>query len=170
MVFLGLGSNLGDRRANLLAALSLLDAHPAACVERVSSLYETEPFGYKAQGAFLNAAAGVSTALAPLEFLRVCQEIETRLGRRRETHWGPRTIDLDLLLFEGVHMASETLTLPHPWLLRRRFALVPLVEIAPQVALSGATVAAHLARCEDDGEVRFCEKIAWPPAAGDGRA
>lgn len=130
MVFLGLGSNLGDRRANLLAALSLLDAHAMVRVERVSSLYETEPFGYKAQGAFLNMAACVATELSPLALLRFCQSVETRLGRRRDQRWGPRTVDIDLLLFDGARMASEVLTLPHPWLHRRRFVLVPLAEIA----------------------------------------
>lgn len=170
MIFLGLGSNLGDRRANLLAALSQLDAHEAVRVERVSSLYETEPFGYKAQGAFLNAVAQLGTSLAPLELLRLCQDVETRLGRRRETHWGPRAIDLDLLLFGAVRMRSEALTLPHPWLHRRRFVLVPLAEIAEGPLLGDLTAGELLARCEDDGAVCLYEKIAWPLAGNGGRA
>jgi 3-oxoacyl-[acyl-carrier protein] reductase len=134
--FLALGSNLGDRQANLDAALARLRLQPGIEVERVSSYHETDPVGGPAgQGRYLNAAAQVRTSLEPMKLLRVLLAIETQLGRVRTERFGPRTIDLDLLLYEAqvlnLREADVELLVPHPRMHERRFVLEPLVEIAP---------------------------------------
>ncbi len=126
---IGFGSNLGDRVVSLEAALDQLAS--LANLLTVSSLYETEPVG-PPQPSFLNGAARVTSELAPLELLRTLLEIERRLGRVRRERWGPRHIDLDLLWSPGVAIHTVELALPHPELRRRRFALAPLVEVAPE--------------------------------------
>jgi 2-amino-4-hydroxy-6-hydroxymethyldihydropteridine diphosphokinase len=134
-VYVALGSNLGDREAYLWQALGLLAAEPAVKVQRVSSFYETKPVGNPQQPDFLNAVVQLACALSPLELLRTLQAIEKRLGRVRREPWGPRTIDLDLLLFGQVTVEEPGLTVPHPRLLERDFVLVPLAEIAPDLTL-----------------------------------
>lgn len=131
-IFLGLGSNLGDRRAYLERALSRLARTPEVQVVARASLYQTEPLGFTAQPRFLNTVVELSSRLGPRALLQRCQEIEARLGRVRGRHWGPRRIDLDLL-FYGMQIITEAdLQLPHPRLTQRRFVLVPLAELAPQ--------------------------------------
>jgi len=123
-----LGSNLGDREAFLRLALEQLGQ-----VTAVSDVYETEPIGGPGeQGAYLNMVAAVSTPLDPFAFLRRCQRIETRARRVRLEHWGPRTLDVDVLFFDDVVVESPELTLPHPRVGDRRFVLAPLSEIAPE--------------------------------------
>lgn len=130
-VWLGLGSNLGDKAGYLRAALERIGEF--AEVRRVSSFYETEPVGYADQDRFLNAAAEVRTALGPREFLLRLQEIEHALGRERRMKNGPRTIDLDILLWDDLVMDEPGLEVPHPRMSERRFVLEPLSEIAPDV-------------------------------------
>jgi 2-amino-4-hydroxy-6-hydroxymethyldihydropteridine diphosphokinase len=131
---IALGSNLGDRRGHLDQALAALRAHPRLRVLRVSSLYETAPVGGPpGQGPYLNAAATLQTDLAPEDLLRTLLEIEQRLRRVRQERDGPRTIDLDLLLFGDLVRDEPDLTLPHPRLHQRLFVLQPLAEIAPGV-------------------------------------
>jgi 2-amino-4-hydroxy-6-hydroxymethyldihydropteridine diphosphokinase len=131
-VYIGLGANLGNREATIRAALDRLRAHPRIQVRAVSTLIRTEPVGGPpAQSAFLNGAAQIETDLAPEALLDVLKEIERDLGRRRRVRWGPREIDLDILLFGDRVQASERLTLPHARLRERRFVLAPLAEIAP---------------------------------------
>ncbi len=134
-VFIALGSNLGDREAYLWQALGLLAAEPAIKVQRVSSFYETKPVGNLEQPNFMNAVAQLTCALSPLELLHILHAIENRLGRERREPWGPRTIDLDLLLFGQETLEEPGLTVPHPRLLERDFVLVPLAEIAPDLIL-----------------------------------
>src|SRR5690554_4522508 len=112
--FLGLGSNLGKKRANLEKALEILGNHPQVNILKVSSFYETEPVGYLDQDWFLNIVVKIDTALTPWELLAVCQSIEEKLFRKREIRWGPRTIDVDILLYENFSSQSEALTVPHP--------------------------------------------------------
>jgi pantoate--beta-alanine ligase len=129
---LGLGSNLGDRVGQLLAAFDALRQHPAIAVQRVSSLVETSAVGGPAgQGKYFNAAAVVETELPPADLLRELLAIEKQLGRERGECWGPRTIDLDLLLYGDLIIESPQLVLPHPRFHQRRFVLAPAAEIAP---------------------------------------
>jgi 2-amino-4-hydroxy-6-hydroxymethyldihydropteridine diphosphokinase len=132
--YLALGSNLGDRRAYLERALDALRHHEGITVGRVSSLYETRPVGGPAgQGPYLNAAAEVRTDLPPEALLQTLLQIEAGLGRVREERDGPRTIDLDLLLYGNLVSTQGHLTIPHPRLHERLFVLLPLAEIAPGV-------------------------------------
>jgi len=131
VAFLGLGSNLGDRRANLEQALERL-AGPELCVCGVSSLYESEPVGpVPDQPPFLNAVARVLTSLPARRLLSRCLEVEAQLGRQRTVAKGPRVIDLDLLLLDDLVASWPELELPHPELTRRAFVLAPLMELAP---------------------------------------
>ncbi len=134
LAFIALGSNLGDRRDYLMRTLDALRAQPGIVVERVSSLYETDPVGGPAdQGRYLNAAAVLRTDRAPDDLLRLLLDIESSLGRVRNERDGPRTIDVDLLLYDDVIRDDPQLTLPHPRLHQRLFVLQPLAEIAPGV-------------------------------------
>jgi len=139
-VYLGLGSNLGDRKQNLSEALELLAEH--AVVEKVSSIYETEPVGYKEQPLFLNAVCRVSTELRPGQLLKLAKKIEARLGRTESFVNAPRPIDIDILFYDNEVLDSKELTVPHPRLVERAFVLVPLAEIAPELVhpVSGKTV------------------------------
>lgn len=127
--FLSLGSNLGDRRANIERALAELGS-AGVRVLRVSSFYRTEPVGYKPQPWFLNCAAEVETELMPLQLLRRCQAVQRRRGHRPGPRNSPRLIDVDILLYESAIIHSAELTIPHARMADRRFALVPLSEIA----------------------------------------
>jgi 2-amino-4-hydroxy-6-hydroxymethyldihydropteridine diphosphokinase len=138
--YIGLGSNLGDRVATLRTAVQRLET--LGGVNAVSSLYETEPVGYLGQPPFLNAVVALDTALAPADLLSTLLGIERDLGRTRSFPNAPRTLDLDLLLFDDVILYTPDLTLPHPRLHERAFVLVPLAEIAPELVhpVSGQTV------------------------------
>jgi 2-amino-4-hydroxy-6-hydroxymethyldihydropteridine diphosphokinase len=138
--YLSLGSNVGDREANLRAVIAALGDHDVE-VEAVSSAYETEPVGeFPDQPDFLNAAARIRTALEPEDLLDVCKAIEAEQGRMfGAPRHGPRPIDLDILLLGDVELAGDRLTIPHPELTRRRFVLVPLLEIDPELALPDGT-------------------------------
>lgn len=129
IAYIGLGSNVGDKKANCTKALELLAS--AGRVLRVSSFYCTEPVGYLEQEDFINAVAEMETGLPPDKLLAACHKIEYDLGRSREVRWGPRTIDLDILLYGDLVMNEKALAIPHPLLAARRFVLVPLCEIAP---------------------------------------
>lgn len=129
---MGLGSNLGDREDHIRQALRRLDQRDGIRLIRVSSIYQTEPVGFTDQPLFLNAAAHLVTELKPAELLEVLQDVERLMGRRRTIRWGPRIIDLDLLLYEDLIIERPHLVVPHPELTRRAFVLVPLAEIAPR--------------------------------------
>ncbi|MCX5671909.1 MAG: 2-amino-4-hydroxy-6-hydroxymethyldihydropteridine diphosphokinase [Planctomycetota bacterium] len=141
--YLGLGSNLGDRRGSLEAALAALRAHPAVRVMAVSALMETAPVGGPpGQGPYLNGAAAIETDLEPAALLAELKRIERALGRREGPRWGPRPIDLDILLYDSLVLNTPDLTLPHPRLRERRFVLEPLAAIAPDARdpVTGLTV------------------------------
>lgn len=155
VVYVGLGSNLGDRTRHLVAACATLQQHPAITVEAVSSLYHTAPQGVTAQDWFLNAVARLQTTLAPPALLRVTQATERRLGRVITYHWGPRVLDIDLLLYDTLQIQTPYLTIPHAALTERRFVLVPLIELAPGLTLpGGAPLADVLAALPDDNDVQ----------------
>ena len=142
--YLGLGSNLGDREAMLRAAIAALDATPGVRVTAVSSLYETPPWGPVPQGPYLNACVALDTTLSPRELLRLCLAIERDHGRERAVRWGPRTLDIDLLLYGDETIDEEGLMVPHPRMTERAFVLVPLAEIAPELAIGGRSIAESL--------------------------
>ena len=129
---LGLGSNLGNRQQQLNQATQQLAEHVAIDLLAVSRFHSTPPAGGPSgQDPFLNAAVLLQTSLSPLELLSATQTIEGLLGREREVHWGPRSIDVDLLIYDDVVCCTEHLTLPHPWMVARRFVVDPAAEIAP---------------------------------------
>ena len=129
--YIGLGANLGARQRTLRRAIELIKDLPAVKLLRVSSFYESEPWGVVNQPNYLNAAIKISTTLEPLALLDELLRIESELGRVRREHWGSRTIDLDILIIEGREFSSERLTVPHKFLFERDFALIPLKEIYP---------------------------------------
>ncbi len=142
-VFIGLGSNVGDRLRRLRAAVGDLRRLPETSVAGVSPVYETSPVGPR-QGNFLNAAAEVRTSLEPLELLRSLKLLESRLGRRRRKKWGPREIDLDILFYGARVVRKGVLRVPHPRLRERKFVLAPLAALAPRFKdpVTGRTLAA----------------------------
>jgi 2-amino-4-hydroxy-6-hydroxymethyldihydropteridine diphosphokinase len=144
VAYIGLGSNLGDREATILRAADLVDA------SRLSTIRETEPWGYEDQPRFLNAVAEVETELSPRAVLDRLLDVERELGRRRDgPRWGPRTIDLDLLLYGDLVVDEPGLTVPHARLAERLFVLEPLAELAPARKIPGnGTVSQALARIQ----------------------
>lgn len=150
--YLGLGSNLGNRGEQLRRALRRVFMLPKTTLHEVSPFYETEPWGNLDQGPFLNGVACITTELSPETLLTKCQEIETELGRNRtqEEHWGPRSIDIDLLLIKGIRRTTDPI-LPHPYIKERAFVLRPLFDIAPHIVIDGDPIERILERISVDG-------------------
>lgn len=158
---LGLGSNLGDRRAILDAAVAALGSSAGVGLVAVSPYLETAPVGGpEGQGAFLNAAATIETSLEPLDVLRLARRIEREAGRVRRVRWGERTLDVDLLLFDEIEISTPELTIPHPWMALRRFVLAPLARIAPEAVhpTTGRTVGQLLEALD----LRRVALLGWP--------
>ena len=151
--YLGLGGNIGDRKENIKEALHLLEGRGTVKVLRCSSYYETAPVGYEKQEWFLNAVAEVETELVPAELLLLCNEVEQLLKRVRLIRWGPRTIDIDILLYEDFESQEEKLTVPHPRMHERAFVMVPLAELAPDLRIQGRSVREILQGLKDQ-EIR----------------
>jgi 2-amino-4-hydroxy-6-hydroxymethyldihydropteridine diphosphokinase len=128
-IYLSLGTNLGDRQANLQQALQELKRQ--ITITAISHVYETEPWGVTDQPAFLNICIAGTTALAPHELLDFCKHIETEIGRKPTFKWGPRLIDIDILFYNNMIMEDEILSIPHPFVDERAFVLAPLADIAP---------------------------------------
>lgn len=162
--YVALGSNLGDRVTNLRLAVQRLAAHPKVRVRRASRLFETPAIG-PPQGPYLNAVLAIETDLAPEELLALCQGIEAAGRRQRSVHWGPRTIDLDLVDVGGLVLTTSALRLPHPELANRPFVLAPLADVAPEWChpATGEPVAALLDRVRGDldGLVVVADGRAW---------
>lgn len=131
--YIALGSNIGKKETYLKEAVKKLHEHPEVQVELISSIYETTPVGYENQDDFLNMAVKISTSLRPNELLMLTQKIEQELGRTREVRWGPRTADLDILLYNRENIETEQLVVPHPRMYERLFVLVPMSEICPGI-------------------------------------
>ena len=136
--YLALGSNLGDRLAHLQLAVDALADSPGIRVHALSGVYETAPVGGPPQDAYLNAVVAIETDLDPPALLRRCQEIEQLAARERTERWGPRTLDVDVLLIDGTRLDSEDLTIPHPRMWERGFVLAPLRDVAPHLVDANA--------------------------------
>lgn len=131
--YLGLGSNIGDREQQLREAIDILNNYQYITVIQESPIYETAPVGYTEQPNFLNLCVEVSTALTPHELLERCLQTEQQLHRVRKERWGPRTLDVDILLYDDKIIDDSDLTVPHPRMVERAFVLIPLNDIAPDV-------------------------------------
>ena len=129
--YIGFGSNIGDRLAHIQNALDTLSKTEGITLQRISSIYATDPVGYETQAQFLNGVAAIQTTLSPLSLLHTLKNIETAIGRRHRIRWGPREIDLDILIYGDLCIQTEKLVIPHPEMHLRGFVLVPLAEIAP---------------------------------------
>jgi 2-amino-4-hydroxy-6-hydroxymethyldihydropteridine diphosphokinase len=149
--YLGLGGNLGNRRQYLASAILALNSEPGIRVDKISSVYETLPVGVVDQPEFLNLVVQVSTSLTARNLLTRCLQIEKSLGRVRAERWGPRTIDLDVLWFDGTPLNEPDLVLPHPRMKERAFVLVPLAEIAPSLSLESVPIEQIAARLDLSG-------------------
>lgn len=160
-VFLSLGGNLGDPEKSMSTALRTLDAHPHVEVSGVSSLYRTPPWGKLDQPSFLNAAAELSISLQPQQLLELCLETERRLKRVREERWGPRLIDIDILMFDARIIQETGLEVPHPRMLDRAFVLAPLAELAPGLDIGGEPIEQRLVAVDTSGIERLASGREW---------
>jgi len=161
--YIALGTNLGDRVNHLKQAVELLQAEKAIRFEALSAVYETAPVGGPAQEPYLNACAAIKTYLSPVQLLLKLLELENLMGRIREMRWGPRIIDLDLLVYDEILMKTPLLELPHPRMCERDFVLVPLADIAPELVITGCnkSVLELLTDREPGEEIRFYLPRGW---------
>ncbi len=143
--FLGLGSNMGNKEGNIKKALEMLKDESGIDIERVAPFYRAAPVGYTEQDWFLNTVAQIQTTLKPANLLAQILGIEDFLGRKRQIRWGPRVVDLDILIY-GTHVIREQgLEVPHPRMLERAFVMVPLADLAPDLLLPGGKTAEEIA-------------------------
>ncbi len=160
VAFLSIGTNIGEREQNLQDAVRLLMAQDGIIITAISSIYETAAVGYTEQADFLNIAIALNTTYSAAELLTVCQSVENNLGRVREFRWGPRIIDLDILLYNYETIETESLVVPHPRMFERAFVLVPLEEImtSKYVMLEHVQKALRVFDIEEEG-VKLWKKI-----------
>jgi 2-amino-4-hydroxy-6-hydroxymethyldihydropteridine diphosphokinase len=149
--YLGLGSNMGDKKKYIDNALELLREHKSIEVLEISSYYETDPIGYTDQDLFLNIVVKIYTLLQPLELLSYCHEIEEKLNRERIIRWGPRTIDVDILLYENYSSQDEKLIIPHPRMTERAFVMIPLYEIEKNISINGIDIKNIVEALQEEG-------------------
>ncbi|HEX5359548.1 MAG TPA: 2-amino-4-hydroxy-6-hydroxymethyldihydropteridine diphosphokinase [Fluviicoccus sp.] len=159
--FIGLGANLGHPREQLLEAVGQLAALPSTRLTGVSRLYGSAPVGPQDQPDYVNAVARIETALTPHRLLAELQAIENSAGRVRERHWGPRTLDLDLLLFADDEIRTANLTVPHPEMVNRAFVLVPLLDITPETVLPNGVKAASLQAATPGPDLHVLADSGW---------
>lgn len=167
--YIGLGGNIGDPVAAMAEALQAFDKHAQCSVLAVSRLYRTPPWGKTDQDWFFNSAAAIATSLAPHQLLDLCLEIERAMKRVRIERWGPRTIDLDVLAYEGVSLYDDRLTIPHPRMKDRAFVLMPLADLAPDLHIEGRAVADWLDAADKTGIEVADEDRNWWSAARQSR-
>lgn len=158
---IGLGSNLGDRYENISRAVRAMSLLCGTRVAAVSHIYDTAPIGHIAQDNFLNACVLLETDMSPMALLGACLGIEAAFGRDRAVEKGPRIIDLDVLLYEGVKSESFELTLPHPGILKRAFVMVPLGDLYPSGRAPGLYFAPHLREVTSSGVTRYNREIEY---------
>jgi len=153
--YIGLGSNLGDRLGNLKSAVNAISQLDKTRVLKQSRIYETEPVGYLDQGNFLNMVLLIETELKPIDLLKKLQGIESMLKRERIIRWGPRTIDLDILIYDDVIINLPELTIPHPEMLKRAFVLIPMKDIDPHMEINGINIDRYISKCDDKNGVKL---------------
>ena len=136
-VYLGLGTNLGEKEKNLRTAVESIKEIPDTKLITVSGIYKTEPWGYEDQNDFLNLCLEIKTDLKPADLLKECQAIEEQMGRVREERWGPRIIDIDILIYNDLELTTSKLAIPHPRIEERAFVLIPLQEINADLKIKG---------------------------------
>lgn len=154
--FLSLGSNMGDRVWFMQKAIEKMESDSRVLIKKRSSYYETEPVGYVEQDKFINQVIEIATDFDPYDLLEYCLNIESELGRVRLERWGPRVIDIDILLYEGIFLSTEALTIPHPRMVERLFVLVPLREIAPNEVFLGLSCCEWIKRLDcEQGVVKL---------------
>lgn len=158
---LSLGSNVGDRMAYLTKAIKAIARLPRTTVKAVSKVYETKPVGYLNQDDFLNLAVEIETFLSPQAILGACLGIETCLDRMRTIPGGPRTVDIDLLMYENVRMETYELTLPHPRMMERAFVLKPLLDLYPNGHAPGIFFAPKLSELKGQGVTVYSDRISY---------
>jgi 2-amino-4-hydroxy-6-hydroxymethyldihydropteridine diphosphokinase len=158
-VYVALGSNIDNRETYLKQAIAALYHHPEIELKACSSIYETEPVGYVDQAPFLNMVVALSTRMTPQQLLMTMQDIEKKLGRTRDIHWGPRTIDLDMLLYGDVQIVSEELTLPHPRMFERAFVLIPLAQVLAKLNGASEAVSEELMKLTGKEGVTVWKKV-----------
>ena len=159
--FLGLGGNLGDPRSAMASALQMLDAQEEIAIIAVSSLYSTPPWGVTDQPDFLNAVAALETSLSARALLDVCLSTEQALKRERIQRWGPRIIDVDVLLYGDASIQEDGLQVPHPRMMERAFVLAPLIEIAPSLHVQGQSIQDALNEADKVGIVQLETMKDW---------
>ncbi len=159
---IGIGTNLGDRLLNMNESVRALSLLPRTAVIAVSHIYETEPVGVEAQPKFFNANVLVETNMSPMALLGACLGIEAAFGRKREVKDGPRIIDLDLLIYEGMKSESFELTLPHPRILERAFVMVPLQDLFPSGRAPGLAFGTRLKELGSEGVEKIDAQIKLP--------
>ncbi|OZM55820.1 2-amino-4-hydroxy-6-hydroxymethyldihydropteridine diphosphokinase [Lottiidibacillus patelloidae] len=149
IAYISLGTNIGNRELNLQKAISLLQADAKIQVGNISSIYETDPVGYTEQARFLNMVAEINTSYTASELIKKTMEVEASLGRQRTVHWGPRTIDLDILLYNQDKIESDHLIVPHPRMVDRAFVLIPLFEIVGDIVVNETSLKDAIKRLHD---------------------
>ncbi len=160
-IFIGLGSNLGDKIGNIERALFMLGDLPGTEIISVAPFYGTAPVGYTKQEWFVNTVSEVKTSLQPGKLLAAILDVENIMGRERQIRWGPRVIDLDLLLYGQREICEPGLEVPHPRMLERAFVMVPLADLAPQMLFSGGRRAKEIAaELEEQQEIKLLERQA----------
>lgn len=151
--YLGMGGNIGNTKENIQEALRLLQVNDKVKLIKSSSYYETAPVGYEQQDWFINIVAEIETELSPYKLLELCNDVERQLKRERLIRWGPRTIDIDILLYEDFESDEDKLTVPHPRMRERAFVIFPLMEIAPDLNIRNQSIK-EIAIAIKDQEIR----------------
>ncbi len=161
LAYIGFGSNIGDKLAYIENAIHALSVAEGITLQTISSLYKTAPVGYKAQADFLNGVVAIQTCLSPHALLHTLKDIETTVGRQHRTRWGPREIDMDVLIYGDLCLHTPDLIIPHPEMYLRRFVLVPLAEVAPDLVhpVFNESILTLLEGLEDDKSVVKTEFI-----------